>query len=78
MIGMIQIQVEIEKRDTETLRTEMTIEGRKSMVNTIDIWIVMIPRGQGMTRITIQGGIMNNAILETNIETEGVTKCKVY
>jgi hypothetical protein len=80
MIGMIQIQVELEKRDTKTVRTEMTIDGRKSMVDTVDIWIVMIPRGQGvmMTRITIQGGIMNNAILEMNIETEGVAKCKVY
>jgi len=40
----------------------------------------MIPRGQGMmmAHITIQGGIVKIAILEMNIETEGVTECKMY
>ncbi|CAN6237648.1 unnamed protein product, partial [Urochloa humidicola] len=81
MIGMTQIQVEIEKRDTEATRTEVMREGMKSVVVTeLEIWISMIPRGQDMmmTRITIQGGIVKITIVEMNIETEGATECKIY
>jgi hypothetical protein len=78
---MTRIQVELEKRDTEATRTEVMREGMKSMaVTELEIWISMIPRGQGMmmAHITIQGGIVKIAILEMNIETEGVTECKMY
>ena len=81
MIGMTRTQVELEKRDTEATRTEVMRECMKSMaVAELEIWISMIPRGQGMmmAHITIQGGIVKIAILEMNIEIEGVTECKMY
>jgi hypothetical protein len=68
-------------RATEATRTEVMREDMKTMVIIgLEIWISMIPKDQGMmmTRITIQGGIVKIVILEMNIETEGVTECRLY